>query len=907
MPSLNELRQQYPQYNDLPDDKFVGGFYNKFYSDMPRAEFDKKIGYSSKDAGSSPLHDFLFGGSTGAGGSFARATQNLPGSVEGVATGLWNAVMHPADTAKSLWDEASGGFPALRERYGSVEKFQKTFEDDPAGTMLDAATLGRGGSALARKGAELGARGARAVIPTLTAKGAGLEEGTLRTAGEAGRLGDVEAAEYKAGLRGQPSPAEELTRGAQAAPGLAYRGMMEPYGQAGRDIAAGGFAPNPKMLAATGAAALTGNLPVAAGGAGMTAATSPRAMGSAMYGLGAAERGLAGTAAAPTRSAIVTGAAALLKDREAKKDLPNEDIKILRSAARDTEAGSKTMLAASRILDAQAAKKPPSTAVPSAYGGSDVGRSLGGAQAVLPQGPQAPPPGQASQPGQPPPTPQAALMGQQALPLPGQSPGLGRQPEPLHGEPLGKTPKGVPFMEFIWKQMLEGGEDLSKRLKEAGRSAFFEPEKFDPKAPVQAAQMAMGRMPFAGRGQAGVGGGALITPEGLAVPGREFSKASSAALKEIKGMPKGAGPLETTGQLRSDVPQTPVPRYEPPRGVSERMQDALANPQIVKGVQDSMRAGMRMGAQDWYLNEPIRQAFIKELGPRAGANEFARYMDYTAATSPRSDVPTNIRNASYYYLMHGRELPSKLPYPYGHMAQALHRSNIGKLEQAGSTVGAEAAPQFRGWDVFENPKPVSFSENLQGNLTPIAADTHAVRNITMRTGDPRFLETQIQEKLKEGAKPSEFQRTYGTVKETPKGKMIVYRPQDLVQKGRMSMEEAQKVAPFWAGMPRESEYGAVEKFYSDLAEKLKLAPAQGQSAAWSGAGELTGLGTVPDQTFLQMFNNRVLYTAMMRGENPMTTLRAFIRKQKPLLGFGGAGLLGAKMMQDQNNEPARTR
>jgi len=40
---LAEFRQQYPQYNDLSDDQLADAIYNKFYSDMPREQFNKKV------------------------------------------------------------------------------------------------------------------------------------------------------------------------------------------------------------------------------------------------------------------------------------------------------------------------------------------------------------------------------------------------------------------------------------------------------------------------------------------------------------------------------------------------------------------------------------------------------------------------------------------------------------------------------------------------------------------------------------------------------------------------------------------------------------------------------------------------------------------------------------------------
>lgn len=45
MPSLADVRAQFPQYQDLSDQQLADGMHKKFYSDMPRAEFDTKIGF----------------------------------------------------------------------------------------------------------------------------------------------------------------------------------------------------------------------------------------------------------------------------------------------------------------------------------------------------------------------------------------------------------------------------------------------------------------------------------------------------------------------------------------------------------------------------------------------------------------------------------------------------------------------------------------------------------------------------------------------------------------------------------------------------------------------------------------------------------------------------------------------
>lgn len=44
MPSIAEVRSQFPQYEDLSDQQLADALYGKFYSDIPRSEFDAKIG-----------------------------------------------------------------------------------------------------------------------------------------------------------------------------------------------------------------------------------------------------------------------------------------------------------------------------------------------------------------------------------------------------------------------------------------------------------------------------------------------------------------------------------------------------------------------------------------------------------------------------------------------------------------------------------------------------------------------------------------------------------------------------------------------------------------------------------------------------------------------------------------------
>jgi hypothetical protein len=56
MPTLKEMRADHPEYNDLSDQQLADGVYKKFYSDLDRKEFNKRIGYTAP--GTAELTDY---------------------------------------------------------------------------------------------------------------------------------------------------------------------------------------------------------------------------------------------------------------------------------------------------------------------------------------------------------------------------------------------------------------------------------------------------------------------------------------------------------------------------------------------------------------------------------------------------------------------------------------------------------------------------------------------------------------------------------------------------------------------------------------------------------------------------------------------------------------------------------
>ena len=59
MATITEIRAQYPQYSDLSDAKLADAMYKKFYSDLPRTEFDTKIGLKAPTEEVSPRRQMV--------------------------------------------------------------------------------------------------------------------------------------------------------------------------------------------------------------------------------------------------------------------------------------------------------------------------------------------------------------------------------------------------------------------------------------------------------------------------------------------------------------------------------------------------------------------------------------------------------------------------------------------------------------------------------------------------------------------------------------------------------------------------------------------------------------------------------------------------------------------------------
>ncbi|WP_455918757.1 hypothetical protein [Ensifer canadensis] len=56
MATISEIRQKFPQYDDMSDAELADAMHRKFYSDMPRADFDAKIGFKAEQSSPGGRH-----------------------------------------------------------------------------------------------------------------------------------------------------------------------------------------------------------------------------------------------------------------------------------------------------------------------------------------------------------------------------------------------------------------------------------------------------------------------------------------------------------------------------------------------------------------------------------------------------------------------------------------------------------------------------------------------------------------------------------------------------------------------------------------------------------------------------------------------------------------------------------
>jgi|688.fasta_scaffold06859_3 hypothetical protein len=358
-------------------------------------------------------------------------------------------------------------------------------------------------------------------------------------------------------------------------------------------------------------------------------------------------------------------------------------------------------------------------------------------------------------------------------------------------------------------------------------------------------------------------------------------------------------------------------RYAPKKGVSPRITASLeklrdpANP-VRQSMINDIRAGEKLGGNEWYNTEELRDWFVKEHGDDEGQRQWAEFMDLMGTTSPGSNVDVNLGNASavrqrmyqdpdYVEGVKGVEtlddakaFAKTRQKGYGHKTQNLQELGTARYMR-GEWDGAPepgVSPGKGNW--LDQPKPKGFSNSLKGNERNIAADLHFTRYMAMASQHPDWLNTTTDVSadfrdrvLKDypGAK-SFFSTKMVNGKEVP-----TFNPSQAVKAGTVPLEAIAEYPSIWAAKPNDNEYGAFEEYIAEIGNELGMTPAQVQANLWMGAAKRTGVDDASQGTFMELLRKRADKRAAKDGMSREQVLRRFVR-EKGLLAIPGAVAAG---------------
>ena len=431
----------------------------------------------------------------------------------------------------------------------------------------------------------------------------------------------------------------------------------------------------------------------------------------------------------------------------------------------------------------------------------------------------------------------------------------------------------------------------------------------------------------------------LMAPFDMRGGARDNGGPRISLLDETANLPPHSRP-EWTGAAENRT--TPYPRYDPARGAPARMDrltSMLDDPN--HGIHDRVRGyvskGQELGGEDWYNTEELRSWFVDELGEELGDSRWREYINAVGHTSTGSSVPSNLRNASLYYMLEpadrlrvadmvkntprttprmavealGIDVPNMpVKYGYGHKMQATQAGNVANAERglwdrdaADDLTGAALTKQLSA-----NSKVKGFLNNLLGDDTNIAADKHFMRVLAMSDGGTDFLSGQAE---LSAANRENLRGRYGnaldayTVKRTKDGKTFTnVNLSKAAKDGVITDTDAFSEMPTaWEDMPKATEYKALENVAQRLAAQQGMTPAQFQANLWMGAGDVTGLADESQGTFMELFRRTADKRAAERGVTRTDQIRDFINKAAPMAIVGGG--VGLSQMRPNGYQPTQ--
>ena len=436
------------------------------------------------------------------------------------------------------------------------------------------------------------------------------------------------------------------------------------------------------------------------------------------------------------------------------------------------------------------------------------------------------------------------------------------------------------------------------------------------------------------------GGLTSLPAMALAVPrATQLANRSERGLASVD-LPAGSFP-EYTGAATNRA-EGSYPRYTPKK-MTTRMARLIGRTEdpddpIFTMFDKYIEKGKSLQGEDWYNTEEMRDWFVSELGEERGDAEWRDFIGLIGATSTGSNVPSNLRNATFYRALNpeqrvqvatrvaqggitpvdaAKELGIEIPnlpdnYRYGHVMQGNQARNVLALSEgdwnvsaADNLTGAEKTKALQA-----NPKVKGFMNSLLGDEVNIAADKHFMRMLAMSDGGVDFLSdkaqlsqeniSKIKKKYKNKIDPYINERKTGTGQ-----KITTINLQKAVNDGVVTDTKIFGSMPqAWLDTPKPTEYAALEQMAIRLAPNYNMTPAQFQASLWMGAGDITDLADESQGTAMELFRRTLDKRADERGLTRQEMLKEFIVNKAPLavpLTAGGATGLLMSQEQDPNN------
>ena len=328
---------------------------------------------------------------------------------------------------------------------------------------------------------------------------------------------------------------------------------------------------------------------------------------------------------------------------------------------------------------------------------------------------------------------------------------------------------------------------------------------------------------------------------------------------------------------RNPDPTAALPKNDRARVLVDRREE------IAEALARRIEATGQMDADTRYFyhsDGPLYRAAINAGLSDEGAQAYLRDLSNNiAATSPRTQVEDNLRNATLVMAKDAQGVPfrdvigsgttrpdgtagiSERGYPMMTGSGGIHGNLLDDVAETGTI------------NTLTNPKPATFGPNLAGNRSGVTVDTHAIRGTL-----------QTLNEIEPGAVPEGF--ILPQHRDAYAADPTILTP-DMIDDTLAN----QMVGPRGDTTRMQTEYPVFADIWHDAADRLGVSPAEAQSMGWFGFGDQTNLGSAR-ATPVDIFDERLSVTAQALGVPVDEAARLVFNRQVPLLGVGGLGLLG---------------